>query len=94
MDVIELTGRINQDGQLEVELPEGLAPGEVRVRIERAAGEPLKEEEIERLLQTEPTTGAATVASGLTDGWGALDIRDGQAWVEDQRRKRKAWRAW
>ena len=88
MDVIELTGRINHEGKLEVDLPEGLPPGEVRVRIERAGVEPLTEEEVERLMRTEPTTGAAIVAEGLTGGWRDLGIEDGQAWVEEQRRKR------
>ena len=39
MTVIELRGRINESGELEVELPDGLPAGEVRVRIELAEGE-------------------------------------------------------
>ena len=58
MEIIELSGRITQEGKLEVDLPAGLPPGEVRVRIEPAAGEPLTDEEIERLMQTQPTAGA------------------------------------
>jgi hypothetical protein len=94
MNIIELTGRINQEGKLEVDLPEGLPPGEVRVRIERTEIEPLTEEEVERLMRTEPLTGAEIVAGGLTGGWRDLGIEDGQTWVEEQRRKRKARRAW
>ena len=94
MDVIELTGWFNQEGKLEVDLPEGLPPGEVRVLIERTESEPLPEEEIERLLRTEPATGAEIVADGLTGGWRNLGIEDGQVWVEEQRRKRKERRAW
>jgi hypothetical protein len=90
MNVIEVKGRINQEGKLEVELPEGLSPGEVRVRIERAAAEPLTDAEIERLMQTEPASGAAIVAEGLPGGWREQSIENGQAWVEEQRRRRKA----
>ncbi|MEW6578773.1 MAG: hypothetical protein AB1435_06210 [Chloroflexota bacterium] len=90
MNVIEVKGRINQEGKLEVELPEGLPPGEVRVRIEREAAEPLTDAEIERLMQTDPATGAAIVAEGLPGGWRDQGIEDGQAWVEEQRRRRKA----
>jgi hypothetical protein len=39
MTVIELNGRITESGELEIDLPEGLPPGEVRVRIELAEGE-------------------------------------------------------
>ena len=38
---IELVGRINEEGKLEVDLPEGLEPGEVHIVIE-----PITEEEI------------------------------------------------
>jgi hypothetical protein len=37
MATIELRGRINDDGELEVKLPEGLPRGEVKVTIEVAA---------------------------------------------------------
>lgn len=36
---IEITGRINEHGQLEVELPANLPPGEVRIIIERIDAE-------------------------------------------------------
>lgn len=89
MDVLELIGRINQEGKLEVELPKGLLPGDVHVRIERVSNEPLSEEEIERLVKTKPTAGSAIVAEGLTGGWRDLGIEDGQAWVDELRRKRQ-----
>ncbi len=94
MDTLELSGRITQDGKLEVELPEGMLPGEVWVRIERAESEALPDDEIEYLMRTEPITGAAIVAAGLTGQWSDQGIEDGQAWVEKQRRKRKDRRAW
>jgi hypothetical protein len=95
--VIEVRGRINETGQLEVELPEGLRPGEVRVRIELAEGEdipPLTDEEIAELMHTKPMTGAEIVAAGLTGGWSDLGITDGTTWVEDVRRRRKERRSW
>jgi hypothetical protein len=39
MATIELRGRINDDGELEVNLPEGLPHGEVKVTIELSAEE-------------------------------------------------------
>ena len=36
---IELTGRINEQGELEVDLPKGLPPGEVHVVIELVSAE-------------------------------------------------------
>jgi hypothetical protein len=38
---IELTGRINEKGELEVDLPEGLQPGEVHVVIQPVSAEEL-----------------------------------------------------
>ncbi len=94
MNVIELPGRINQEGKLEVELPEGLPPGEVRVRIERPESTSLHDEKIQRLMETDPLSGSAIVAAGLTGGWRDLNIPDGQAWTEEQRRQRKERRTW
>lgn len=97
MTVFDLRGRITESGQLEVELPEGLPSGEVRIRIELAEGSdisPLTDDDITRLMQTTPMTGAEIVAAGLTGGWRDLDISDGTAWVEDVRRKRKERRSW
>lgn len=94
MNVIELIGRINQEGKLEVELPEGTPPGEVRVRIERPEHEPMADDAIEALLKTDPAPGSTIVAAGLTGGWQGLGISDGQAWVDEHRRQRKARRAW
>jgi hypothetical protein len=39
MTVIELRGRINDEGKLEVDLPQGLPAGEVKVTVEVPAGE-------------------------------------------------------
>jgi hypothetical protein len=95
--VFELRGRINETGQLEVELPKGLRPGEVRVRIELVEGEdipPLTDEKVAEMLQTTPMTGAEIVTAGLTGGWSDLGISDGTAWVDDVQHRRKARRSW
>jgi hypothetical protein len=39
MTVIELRGRINDEGKLEVEMPQGLPAGEVKVTVEVPAEE-------------------------------------------------------
>ncbi len=93
MDALELRGRITRKGRLEVELPAGIPPGEVRVRIERTGETPLAEDEIETLMHTEPATGAEIVDAGLTGVWHELVTEDGLAWVARQRRARKARRA-
>ncbi len=87
MDVIELEGHINQEGELEIELPTPLPPGKVRVRIERVE-EPLSEEEAARLMRTRPASGAEIVASEAVGGWAELGIEDGQAWVDALRKRR------
>ncbi len=93
MDAIEVEGHVNQDGELEIELPTPLPPGKVRVRIERVE-EPLTEEEAARLVRTRPASGAEIVASQAVGGWAELGIEDGQAWVDELRRRRKERRRW
>jgi hypothetical protein len=95
VNTIELRGRINRAGQLEVELPGGLPEGEVRVRIEpimatlTSDSGPLSDEEIAGLMRVEPTTGANIIAAGLTGGWKDLGIADGGEWVEAARKRRQ-----
>jgi hypothetical protein len=50
--------------------------------------------ELDELLTIEPMTGREIVAAGLTGGWRDLNIQDGAAWVEAQRRKRRERRQW
>ncbi len=93
MTVIELTGRINKAGELEVKLPAGLPTGEIRVRLEIPDTElpweerPWTEDEIRELLTFHPATGAEIVASGVVGAWADLNITDSVAWVEEVRRK-------
>ncbi len=55
---------------------------------------PWTDEEIAEMTKTEPLTGAEIVAAGLTGGWADLDISDGAAWVNEQKRKRKEKLRW
>src|SRR5260221_1513837 len=95
MSSIELTGRITENGKLELELPEGLPPGEVQVTIELPQQEqltssdeqPITQDELDELMRVEPMTGAEIVKAGLLGGWADEGITDSVAWVEEQRRK-------
>jgi hypothetical protein len=87
--VVELHGRINEFGELEVDLPDDLPVGEVRIVIE-SLEDVWAEGELEELMRVDPMTGADIVAAGLTGGWKDLDINDGAEWIQEQRRKRKA----
>lgn len=98
MVALQLTGRINDKGELEVELPKGIEPGEVQVTIEPITEEmrPWTDEEIAELLTPgTPKTGAEIVAMldemGPT-GW--EDVSDGAEWVEEQRRKERERNKW
>ena len=90
MTIIEITGRITEDGKLEADLPTGLPSGEVQITVE-IPEQDWTDAEIQELLRTEPLSGAEIVArlrSGelSTDAWD--DPRDGATWVEEERAKR------
>lgn len=94
--VIEVPGRINESGELEVELPAGLPAGEVQVQIvlnvpvSPGESETWEPNELAALLRVEPLTGEEIVAAGLPGGWEDKGITDSGAWVEEQRKKRRA----
>src|SRR5688572_20372640 len=84
MTTLELRGRINEHGELEIELPAGLPHGEVIVRID-VPGEitnwehqPWTDEEIRELMSPKRNTIEELVAwldaNPPTDSWG--DLRD------------------
>lgn len=93
--VIEVTGRITENGELEVKLPDGLPAGEVQVQIvlnppERPVEpETWDQDELAELLRIEPLSGAEIIAAGLAGGWEDKGITDSSTWVEEQRRKRR-----
>lgn len=103
MITIRLTGRITEDGKLEVELPDNLPPGNVEVLLEVAnsadlPGEPRPwtDEEIAELTKPgKPATGAEIVALlEKYGGWEDIGITDSVAWLEEQRRKRRERNQW
>jgi hypothetical protein len=99
MTTFELTGRINEKGQLEADLPEGLPPGEVQITIQLPDEAPLTDEEVAELLRPPDhyPTGAEIVAamkSGELDASEWTDVGDGLEWVEAQREKRRERRKW
>jgi hypothetical protein len=98
---IEIKGRINEAGRLEIDLPEGLPPGAVTVKIEmlevdESAWEavPWTEEEIAEMLTFQALPAEQIAASDAVGAWKDLGITDGQAWVEEARRNRRERRGW
>lgn len=96
MTTLELTGRINERGELEADLPEGLPPGEVQITIQLPDEVPLTDEEVAELLRPVPPKSGAEIAAALDEydlsEW--TDVGDGAEWVEEQRKKRRARRKW
>jgi hypothetical protein len=95
MVTIHLKGQITKDGQLLIDIPNDLPPGDVDVTLEIPnLDEQFTEEEIRELLTFTPTSGAEVVAAGLVGGWEDKGITDPVEWVEAQRRKQKERRKW
>jgi hypothetical protein len=92
--VIQLNGRITEDGDLELDLPSGLPAGEARITIEIPTETEWSADELARALRTEPLSGAEIVKAGLTGGWADAGITDSAAWVAEQRQKRREARGW
>ena len=95
MLTIHLKGQITPDGQLHLDVPENLPPGDVDVTLEIPdLDQQVTEEEIRDLLTFTPTSGAEVVALGLVGGWEDMNITDPVAWVDELRRKQKEQRKW
>lgn len=94
MATIQLNGRITENGELEIDLPPGLPPGEARVTIEIPLEPAWSPEEIREALTIKPMTGAEIVAAGLVGGWEDKGITDSAEWLEEQRRRRRERRSW
>jgi len=104
MTTIELYGHINQAGKLEVDLPDGLPEGDVKVIMEVSTetgtdGEipweqrPWTEQEIQKALTFHPAQSAAEIIAALDDTsgwWEQQGITDSVAWLEELRRKEEA----
>jgi hypothetical protein len=85
MVTIHLTGRITEQGELKVDLPEGLPPGDIAVTLEL----PAEQEESAR-----PLTGAEIVAWLAENGGWEDDGLSAEDWVEEVRRKEREKRGW
>jgi hypothetical protein len=97
MTTITLTGTITENGKLEVQLPEGLMPGDVQVSIALPDDElPLSDEEVTELLRPVTPRNGAEIAAALeaSEATSWETVSDGAAWVEEQRRRRREHRGW
>lgn len=94
MMTIQLSGRITERGELEIRLPEGLPPGEARITIEIPQPDDWRTEDLASALKVEPLTGAEIVKAGLLGGWEDQGIADSEAWLQEQRRRRREQRSW
>jgi hypothetical protein len=101
MVTIQLTGHITENGELQVELPAGLPPGNVQITIEMANTADLSwearawtPEELTQLSTPDPKTGAEIVAwLQAQNDWLDTDGMTGEQWVEAVRRKEQERRA-
>lgn len=89
MPTIHLKGRITEEGELDLQLPAGLPPGEASITIEIPIEPGWTPEELDRALEVVPLTGAEIVQGGLTGGWADRGISDGEEWVRERRQKRQ-----
>lgn len=89
MATFRLRGRITEEGELDIELPAGLPPGEARITIEIPTAPVWTPEELDRALEIVPLTGAEIVRGGLTGGWAERGISDGEDWVQAMRQRRR-----
>jgi hypothetical protein len=89
MPTIHLNGRITETGELDLELPAGLPPGEARITIEIPAEPSWSAAELDRALEVVPLTGAEIVRGGFTGGWADRGISDGEEWVREGRQRRR-----
>ena len=97
--MIRLKGFITEDGQLQVDLPEGLPPGEVEITLDLSTmdweSRPWTKVEIDELMQPDLKTGSEIVAMlQVMGGEGWDHIQDGAAWVEQQRRQQREASQW
>jgi hypothetical protein len=94
MTTIQLIGQITDAGELKLDLPQGLPPGEARITIEIPIAKEWTARELDEALKIVPLTGAEIVEAGLLGGWADEGITDGALWVEELRRKRREQRSW
>lgn len=91
LTVLHLRGQVSKDGKLEVELPPDFPSGPVQVTIffhdQGWEDQPWTEEELQLMMTTLPTNGAAIAQStALVGAWKDQGISDSVEWVEKIRR--------
>jgi hypothetical protein len=87
--VIELNGRITEEGELKLDLPSGLPAGEARITIEIPSDRGWTSTDLDRMLRVAPMSGVEIVKAGLLGGWEDAGIHDGASWVDEQRQTRR-----
>jgi len=98
MVTLRLTGHINRNGELRVDLPPGVPPGEVDVIITMtsapASDATWTDDEISRVIRVTPRSGEeiAAMLDEAEDGY--HHIADSARWVDEQRNKRREDRQW
>ena len=91
MLTLQVRGHITDEGQLVVDLPEGLPAGDVNVTLEISdiQEDSWTDAEIARWMESKPATSGAEAAERLatlnTSEWMTID--DPIAWVEDVQRR-------
>lgn len=90
MDVIRITGYVDEDGQLHTSEQIALPSGQVEITIQPVQDDaPLTEEEIKALLISKPVTGAELVNNPAIGIWADReDMQDTEAYVDNLRRNR------
>ena len=91
-----------RDGKIEAELPDNAVEGEIELRIvvetessDIQAPDPgWSDEELGRVVDPQPKSGAEIVASGHTGGWEHKGIEDSVEWIKAQRARRRESRGW
>jgi len=98
MVTYHLTGHVSAAGELHVDLPAGVPPGEVDVIISVQQVQPgdttLSADDVQRLMQVNPLTGPEIAAMLAENEPGYQHIADSAAWVEEQRRDQKEQTRW
>jgi hypothetical protein len=92
MDTIIVKGILTEDGKIIVDLPETWQAGEVEVKIPVETQATYTEEELAKLLKSEPQSGTEIAEADEIGSWS--DIEDSVEFVEKMRRKRREKSQW
>lgn len=96
---VRIKGRI-KDGKIEIDLPENVVEGDIEIQLPVATpatvldGASFTEDEITEALHPHPKSGAEIAQNPAIGSWADMDITDSNAWVVEQRRRRKVNHQW